>query len=91
MECHGSIHHFQCSVNCTEEIWEADSEVVSIEAGNFRALEPLPRCRNCSGVARPNILMFGDWSWVSDRTDRQHGRKEREAVRLMFEENRGKP
>ena len=31
VECHGSIHHFQCAVSCTNEIWEADSEAVKIE------------------------------------------------------------
>ena len=25
----------------------------------------------CGATARPNILMFGDWSWLSDRTARQ--------------------
>jgi NAD-dependent SIR2 family protein deacetylase len=73
VECHGSIHHFQCSASCTDEIWDADSNV-SIDAQNFRALEPLPRCRNCSALARPNILMFGDWSWLGDRTDQQQER-----------------
>jgi len=38
---------------------------------DFRALEPLPRCRHCGKLARPNILMFGDWNWESARTDAQ--------------------
>ena len=74
VECHGSIHWFQCSASCTGEIWDAEREVVSIDAERFRALKPLPRCRNCSALARPNILMFGDWSWLSHRTDQQHER-----------------
>jgi NAD-dependent SIR2 family protein deacetylase len=74
VECHGSIHHFQCLVSCTDEIWDADGDAVSIDAKKFRALEPLPRCRNCSALARPNILMFGDWSWLGHRTDQQHDR-----------------
>jgi len=28
----------------------------------FEAIN-LPLCEKCSEVARPNILMFGDWSW----------------------------
>ena len=28
----------------------------------------LPACRHCGGMARPNILMFGDWSWLGDRS-----------------------
>jgi len=74
VECHGSIHQFQCSVSCTGEIWDADHDVVTIDTESFRALEPLPRCRNCSAVARPNILMFGDWSWLGHRTDQQNER-----------------
>jgi len=26
-------------------------------------------------MARPNVLMFGDWSWISTRTDSQSGRR----------------
>jgi NAD-dependent SIR2 family protein deacetylase len=74
VECHGSIHHFQCAASCNNEIWEADNENVKIEESTFRALEPLPRCRNCRALARPNILMFGDWSWVGHRTEAQHER-----------------
>jgi NAD-dependent SIR2 family protein deacetylase len=74
VECHGSIHHFQCAASCTDEIWDSERDVVSIDAEKFRALEPLPRCRNCSALARPNILMFGDWSWLGHRTDQQHER-----------------
>src|SRR5580658_9779097 len=74
VECHGSIHHFQCAAPCTNEIWEADSENGKIEESTFRALAPLPRCRNCPALARPNILMFGDGSWLRHRTEAQHKR-----------------
>jgi len=74
VECHGSIHHLQCAASCTDDIWDAGDEGVTIEESSFRAQEPLPRCRNCSALARPNILMFGDWSWLGHRTEAQHGR-----------------
>ena len=74
VECHGSIHHFQCSVNCTEEIWDADGEIVTIDAETFRAARPLPKCRACRALGRPNILMFGDWFWLGQRTDQQDAR-----------------
>jgi NAD-dependent SIR2 family protein deacetylase len=74
VECHGSIHHFQCTASCTDEVWDAEGETVKVEEASFRALEPLPRCRNCSALARPNILMFGDWSWIGHRTEAQHER-----------------
>jgi NAD-dependent SIR2 family protein deacetylase len=74
VECHGSIHHFQCSTCSRHDIWGATDEVVKVDLDTFQAVEPLPRCRNCSALARPNILMFGDWSWVGRRTDDQQGR-----------------
>jgi NAD-dependent SIR2 family protein deacetylase len=74
VECHGSIHHLQCTASCTGEIWDACNENIIVEETTFRALEPLPRCRICQGLARPNVLMFGDWSWLSHRTDAQQQR-----------------
>lgn len=65
VECHGSIHHFQCTLCCTDKIWDAEGESVNIEGNVFRALEPLPFCRSCHALARPNILMFGDGSWLA--------------------------
>lgn len=29
------------------------------------------RCPHCGALARPNILMFDDWQWNSDRSDVQ--------------------
>lgn len=70
-ECHGSIHYFQCAVPCSDDIWDAGNITVTVDEDIFEAREPLPRCRNCGGIARPNILMFGDWSWNGQRTDLQ--------------------
>ena len=72
VECHGSIHHFQCANLCTDSIWEADDEQISVDETTFRARDPLPRCRHCGGLARPNILMFGDGSWIGNRSEAQH-------------------
>lgn len=71
VECHGSIHHFQCTGPCTEAIWDAGPERMQVEAATFRALGPLPKCPRCGAMARPNILMFGDGAWIGDRTLRQ--------------------
>ncbi|MCS6977944.1 MAG: hypothetical protein NZM31_13180, partial [Gemmatales bacterium] len=43
----------------------------------MRAVEPLPKCPQCGGLARPNVLMFGDWEWDERRTAEQEGRLER--------------
>jgi len=72
-ECHGSINFMQCAVPCCESIWPADKISVRIDAGCFRAINPLPECPSCKGIARPNILMFGDWTWLSSRNDKQRG------------------
>ena len=76
VEIHGSIHHFQCTRNCTKKIWEADDEIVKIDMDKFEALN-IPKCKNCGDIARPNILMFGDWSWNGSRTNKQEARYNR--------------
>jgi len=73
MECHGSIHHLQCSDNCQRDIWSADDVRIEIEGG-FQAKEPLPTCPHCGAMTRPNILMFGDFSWEYSRTNLQRDR-----------------
>ena len=70
-ECHGSINHFQCIEPCSNKIWDASEIEVAVEENVFEALEPLPSCKNCGKLARPNVLMFGDWRWVGDRTENQ--------------------
>ena len=70
VECHGSIHHVQyVNTQRSDEIWSADDIEVNIDHKTVMAAEPLPR-RN-GHLLRPNILMFGDWDWLSDRSDRQ--------------------
>ncbi len=76
-ECHGSIHHFQCTVPCSNSIWDAVNEMVEVDEEKFEALEPLPLCINCNELARPNILMFGDWNWIQERTAKQAMRLEK--------------
>ena len=71
-ECHGSIHHLQCLRRCTGEIWSADGfEPVVDEAACRLPLREAPRCPHCDGIARPNILMFGDGEWVGSRSQSQ--------------------
>lgn len=67
LEVHGSIHWLQCQTPCSSEIW-CNDEVITIDEPSMRARPPLPRCAGCGEVSRPNILMFGDWSWLPDRT-----------------------
>lgn len=70
-ECHGSIHHLQCTAPCSSDIWPADDVEVAVDPDTMRATSELPTCPRCGGLARPNILMFGDWEWVPDRSQEQ--------------------
>lgn len=70
-ECHGSIHHLQCVIPCTDEIWSAKDLVFNVNEETFLADEPLPRCKDCKALSRPNVLMFGDWTWIPHRTNIQ--------------------
>ena len=69
LEVHGSIHHLQCTRPCCRAIW-ANNERIPVDTATMRAGN-IPRCIHCGATARPNILMFGDGSWISDRTARQ--------------------
>jgi len=69
LEVHGSIHHLQCLEPCLETIWD-NNEIVPVDLESMRA-RYAPKCKHCGGVARPNILMFGDASWISARTRSQ--------------------
>lgn len=75
-ECHGSLHHLQCLQSCAAGIWPADGFVPEVDAEACRLLNPLPVCPRCGCLARPNVLMFGDWGWLEDRQHRQATRQE---------------
>lgn len=70
-ECHGSIHHLQCSQPCSDGIWPADEFVPMVDTDTCTLLNEAPRCPRCSSIARPNILMFGDFGWVERRSSAQ--------------------
>ncbi len=74
LEVHGSIHHLQCTVPCSKRIWINDQEVV-VDYATMQA-QSFPYCPHCGAVARPNILMFGDYAWLSERSTRQQQRFE---------------
>jgi NAD-dependent SIR2 family protein deacetylase len=72
LEVHGSIHHLQCLTPCSDAIWDNLAQL-RIDFETMRA-ENIPLCPHCGRTARPNVLMFGDFSWISDRTQRQEQR-----------------
>jgi NAD-dependent SIR2 family protein deacetylase len=77
MEVHGTCHWMQCLVDCGAGLFPSDDvhpgEVV-VDPDTARAAEPLPKCPECGGLARPNILMFGDGGWDERRSFEQEQR-----------------
>lgn len=70
-EIHGSIHHLQCLEPCHHNIWSASAFLPEVDAEACLLRNPPPCCPNCGGLARPNILMFGDDGWLPSRTNTQ--------------------
>ena len=70
-EKHGSIHRLQCLQPCGQHLWSARGFVPELNTQECRCENELPRCPHCGGLARPNIMMFGDGGWVEDMADSQ--------------------
>jgi len=68
-EVHGSINRMQCTSGCSK-IWDTNFQI-DIDEITLRAKHPLPTCRRCKSLARPNILMFNDYSFIPTETTRQ--------------------
>jgi NAD-dependent SIR2 family protein deacetylase len=75
-ECHGSIHHLQCLEPCCEDVWSADDFEPEVDEQNCSLLNVPPVCPQCGNLARPNVLMFGDWGWIHRRSEVQRNRQE---------------
>ena len=73
-ECHGSIHHLQCMDGCEDSIWDASALMPEVDAEACRLRNEAPACPHCGGLARPNILMFGDGEWLERRSAQQAAR-----------------
>jgi NAD-dependent SIR2 family protein deacetylase len=79
VEIHGAIDWLQCTAQCGIGIYEcnpSNPRPVAIDEQTMRAVGPLPSCPKCGAIARPNILMFGDWDWEEERTAQQQRRME---------------
>jgi NAD-dependent SIR2 family protein deacetylase len=76
-ECHGSIHHLQCLTPCRDAIWDATSFVPDVDDAVCELRGAGPMCARCGGLARPNVLMFGDGGWLEGRTAAQGARLDR--------------
>lgn len=73
LECHGSLHWMQCHARCRHRIWPADNFEPDVDAATCRLRSPLPTCPDCGALARPNVLMFNDLDWETERMTAQRG------------------
>lgn len=74
VECHGSLHHLQCTRPCGDAIWPADAIRPETDPATCLMHAPLPTCPRCGALARPNVLMFNDGTWIAERTESQAAR-----------------
>lgn len=74
VECHGSIHYQQCLNGCTSEIWSAEDFLPVVDEENCLLVSDLPTCPHCGELARSNVLLFNDWTWVYYRQHEQRRR-----------------
>ncbi len=81
-ECHGSLHWLQCLRGCGQPPWPADALEPAIDEAECRWQGDLPACPGCGALARPNLLMFGDWGWQGERYDAQARRLARWLARV---------
>jgi NAD-dependent SIR2 family protein deacetylase len=70
-ECHGSIHNLQCTTPCEPRTWSSESLTPTVDTRTCQWLGDLPTCSQCQALARPHILMFGDWNWVDTQRERK--------------------
>jgi NAD-dependent SIR2 family protein deacetylase len=69
-EIHGNIHRLQCTrYDCSREVWEEKVEL-EYDPVTFCATTPLPVCRNCGQLARPNVWYCKDGQYVLDERSR---------------------
>ena len=83
-EVHGSLFWLQCTEDC-REVWPAPEQAIALNPAESHALGPLPQCPSCGALARPNLLMFMDYGYISPRRDEQEARLDR-----FLERHRGK-
>ena len=70
-ECHGSIHRLQCTRLCCQDIWSAEDFEPAVDEATCTLRSDPPLCPRCGELARPNLLMFGDWDWIEARSKAQ--------------------
>lgn len=68
-EVHGTLERLQCIENCRHLSWQATDFHPEVDNEKLRLTSEKPRCPDCGGLARQNVLMFNDWSYESHYQD----------------------
>lgn len=76
LEYHGSLGWLQCLRACGVGLFSSAPFAPEVDEATFRSTGALPRCPSCGALARPNVLMFGDWGWDASRQQEQARRLE---------------
>lgn len=67
-EVHGSLMHFQCYDCFSIQPREETSIPLDLTS---HTCPTIPTCYLCGENVRPNVLFFGDYYWISTRSDEQ--------------------
>lgn len=69
-EIHGRINKFQCT--CCNSVWVPDSDTkFDVNPEDLTIQNELPTCPDCGAIARPNIMMFNDFTFNETETNTQ--------------------
>jgi NAD-dependent SIR2 family protein deacetylase len=71
-EVHGRINTFQCT-EC-DNLWKADNYSFNVDKITLELSSELPKCPKCNKLARPNIMMFMDFSFNEKENNKQYKR-----------------
>lgn len=72
-EIHGRIHKFQCTAGCCDP-YVPDLDGFGVNPNTLEMTSELPTCPNCGAMARPNIMMFGDFGFDHTETSEQESK-----------------
>jgi NAD-dependent SIR2 family protein deacetylase len=73
-EVHGRINKLQCT-KCDTKPWDIDDDKrFGVNSNTFELSTTLPYCKKCNAIARPNIMMFDDYSYDYSISEAQENR-----------------
>jgi NAD-dependent SIR2 family protein deacetylase len=74
LELSGNAEWLQCVKSCGAPPFPGGLIDIAIDPATSRARPPLPKCPQCDGLARPNVMLLRDEKWDSLRAVEQEDR-----------------